>query len=77
MQHDTFSNIVPSFIQPGKICGLANVHRESSPLCPVASTIRTAECSLTNHLLKIINYATTYVLSSTGSFVKQIGLFNF
>ena len=32
MQLDTFSNLVPSGSQPGKIYGLAKVHKEGTPL---------------------------------------------
>ena len=67
MQLDTFSNLVPSGSKPGKIYGLAKVHRESKPLKPVVSMIRSAEYNLAKCLVKIINDAmpTTYMLSST------------
>ena len=73
MQLDTFSNLVPSCSQPGKIHGLAKVHKESTPLRPVVSMIKTAEYNLSKYLVKIINDAmpTTYMLNSTGSFVNQ------
>ena len=53
MQHDTFSNLMPS----GNIHGLAKVHKEGTPLRPVVSMIRTAEYNLAKYLVKIINYA--------------------
>ena len=34
MQLDTFNNLVSSGSQPGKIYGLAKVHKESTPLRP-------------------------------------------
>ena len=79
MQLDTFSNLVPSGSQPGKIYGLAKVHRESTPLRPVVSMIRTAEYNLAKYLVEIINdiMPTTYMLNSTGSFVNQISSFDF
>ena len=79
MQLDTFSNLVPSGSQPGKIYGLANVHKESTPLRPVVSMIRTAENNLAKYLVKIINdvMPTTNIISSTGSFVNQISSFYF
>ena len=73
MQLDTFSNLVPSGSQPGKIYGLAKVHKESTPLRPVVSMIRTAEYNLAKYV-KIINdvMPPTYMLNSTGSFVSQL-----
>ena len=72
MQLDTFSNLVTSRSQPGKIYRLANVHNENTPLRPVVSMIRTAEYNLAIYLEKIIDYVmpTTYMLNSTGSFVN-------
>ena len=55
MQLDTFSNLVPSGSQPGKIYGLAKVHKEGAPLRPVVSMIKTAEYNLAKYLVKIIN----------------------
>ena len=49
MQLHTFSNLVPSGSQPGKIHRLAKVHRESTPLRPVASMIGTAEYNLAKY----------------------------
>ena len=46
MQLDTFSNLVPSGSQPGKINGFAKVYKEGTPLRPVVSMIRTAEYNL-------------------------------
>ena len=79
MQLDTFSNLVPSGSQPGKIYGLAKVHKEGAPLRPVVSMIKTAEYNLAKYLVKIINdvMPTTYMLSSTRSFVNQISSFDF
>ena len=79
MQLDTFSNLVPSGSQPGRIYGLAKVHKEGTPLRPVVSMIRTAEYNLARYLVKIINdvMPTTYMLCSTGSFVNQISSFDF
>ena len=79
MQLDTFSNLVPSGSQPGKIYGLAKVHKEDTPLRPVVLMIRTAEYNLAIYFVKIINdvLPTTYMLNSTGSFVDQICSFYF
>ena len=79
MRLGTFSNLVPSGSQPGKICGLAKVHKENTPLRPVVSMIRTAEYNLAKYILKIINDAmpTTYMLNPAGSFVNQISSFDF
>ena len=52
MQLDTFSNLVPSGSQPGKIYGLAKVNKESTPLRTVVSMIRTAEYNLAIYLVK-------------------------
>ena len=78
MQLDTFSNHVPSGSQPGKIYGLAKVHKESTHQRPVVSMIRTAQYNLAKYLVRIINDATptTYVLNSTGSFINQINSFD-
>ena len=79
MQFYTFSNLVPSGSQAGKNYVLAKVHKESTPLRPVVSMIRTAEYNLAKYLVKIRNdvMPTTYVLSSTGFFVNQISSFDF
>ena len=79
MQLDTFSNLMPSGSQPGKIYGLAKVHKEGTPLRPVVSMIRTAEYNLAKYLVKIINdvMPTTYMLNSSGPFVNQISSFDF
>ena len=50
MQFDTFSNLVPSGSQDGKIHGLAKVHRENTPLRPVVSMIITVEHNLAKYL---------------------------
>ena len=78
MQFDTFSNLVPSGSQPGKIYGSTKVHREDTPLRPVVSMIRTAD-NLAEYLVKIINDArsTTFMQISTGSFVNHISSFDF
>ena len=78
MPHNTFSNLVPSGSQPGKIHGLAKVHFESTPLRPVVSMIRTAEHNLAKYPVKIMNdvMPTTYMLDSTGSFIYQISSFD-
>ena len=75
MQLDTFSNLVPSGSQPGKICWLAKVH--TSKTCFVND--RTAEYNLAKYLVIIINDAmpTICMLDSTGSFVNQISSFYF
>ena len=52
MQLDTFSNLVPSGSQPGKIYGLAKVNKESTPQRTVVSMIRTAEYNLAIYLVK-------------------------
>ena len=79
MQLDTFSNLVPSGSQPGKIYGLDKVHKESTPLRPVVSMIRTAEYNVAKYLVKIIHdvMPTTFMLNSTGSFVNQMSSFDF
>ena len=78
MQLETFSNLVPSGIQSGKMYGLANVHEEGRPLRPVVSMIKTAEYNLAKYLVKIINYVlpTTYMLNSTWASVNQISSFD-
>ena len=53
MQLDTFSNLVPSGSQPGKIYGLAKVHWEDTPQRPVVSMIRTAQYNLAKYLVKL------------------------
>ena len=69
---------MPSGSQPGKIHGLAKVHKDNTPLRPAVSMIRTVEYNLAKYLVKIINDAmpTTYILNSTGSFVNQISSFD-
>ena len=79
MQLDTFSNLVPSCSQPGKIYWLAKVHKENTPPRPVVSMIRTAEYNLAKYLAKIINDAmpTTYMLNLIGYIANQISSFDF
>ena len=77
MQLDTFSNLVSSSSQTGKIYGLAKVHKESTTPRPVVSMIRTAEYNLAKYIVKIMNFATTCMLNLTGSFVSQISSFDF
>ena len=79
MQLDTLSNLVSSGSQPGKIYGLARVHKEGTPLRPVVSMIRTVEHNLAKYLVKIINdvMPTTYMLNSTESLVIQISSFDY
>ena len=72
MQLDTFSNLVPSSSQAGKIYGLAKMHMESTTLKPVVSMIRTAEYNLAKYIAKIMNFATTCMLNSTGIQTKFI-----
>ena len=52
MQLDTFSNLLPSGSQPGKIYGLAKMHKEDTPIRPVVLMIRTAEYNLAEYLVK-------------------------
>ena len=70
---------MPSGSQPGKIYGFAKVHKESTPLRPVESMIRSAENNLAKYLVKTINDAmtTTYMLISTGYFLNRISSFDF
>ena len=45
-----FSSILPSWSQPGKVHGLAKVHKEGKPLRPVVSMIGKAEYHLAKYL---------------------------
>ena len=74
MQLHTFSNLVPSGSQPGKIYGLAKVHKESTPLRPVVSMIGTDEYNLAKYPVKIINDAmtTTYMLNIINNIINWI-----
>ena len=70
---------MPSGSQPGEIYELAKVHKDNTPLRPVASMIRTAEYYPARYLVEIINDAmpTVHMQNSTGSFVNQIRSFDF
>ena len=47
---DGYAALIPSGSKPGKICGLAKVHRDNIPRRPVVSMVGTPEILNTNSL---------------------------
>ena len=79
IDQSTYNRIVPNGSQPGKLYGLAKVHKPNCPLRPVVSMINTAEYNLAKYLDTFIkpNLPNTYLLSSTSQFVNIINDFKF
>ena len=55
LSSNEFSSILPSRRQPGKVYGIAKVHKEGTPLRSVVSMLGTAEYHLAKYIVSIIN----------------------
>lgn len=66
--------IVPSGSQPGKLYGLAKVHKPECPLRPIVSMIGTPEYNLAKYLDGFIkpNIPSKYMLASTSDFINVL-----
>ena len=74
-----FSSIFPSRSQPGNVYGLANVHKEGTPLRPVVTMLGTAEYHPAKYLVSIINdnMPNMYMLGSNVSFICRLNQFRY
>ena len=70
---------MPSGSLEGKVYGLADVHKEGTPLRHVVSMLETAEYHLAKYLVSIINenIPNEYMLDSNASFIPQLSQFSF
>ena len=70
---EDYPNIVPSGSQPGRLYGMAKVHKEGSLLRPVVSMVGTAEYGLAKWSDRIIkpHIFTEYVINSTTEFIER------
>ena len=73
------NSLIPSGSQPGKLYGLAKVHKDECPLRPVVSMINTSKCKLAKFLDNIIQPHTSheYMLKSTGDFINKLHSYKF
>ena len=73
------SSILHSGSQPGKVYGLAKVHKEGTPLRPVVSMLGTAEYHPAKYPDSIIieNISSMYMLDCNVSFIFQLNQFRF
>ena len=74
-----FKFIYPSGSQPGKLYGLAKVHKPNIPFRPVVSMIGTSEYNLAQYLNTIItpHLPKKYMLESTAGFLQKLKEFTF
>ena len=76
---DTFNSLIPVGSQPGKIYGMAKVHKEGVPLRPVVSMIKTSEYCLAKYLDTFIqpNIPISYSVNSTTQFLDSLKTYVF
>ena len=69
-----FNNILPCGSQPGKMYGMAKVHKDNCPLRPVVSMLNTAEYNLAKYLDSYIkpNIPSQYMLHSTNQLLSVL-----
>ena len=60
--------------QPGKLYGIAKVHKTNVPLRPVVSMVGTPEYKLAKYLESLIkpHIPDTYLLRSTENFIERL-----
>lgn len=68
------SSLIPSGSQPGKLYGMAKIHKQNVPLRPVVSMIQTPEYHLAKFLDSIIKpyIPDKYLLRSTEEFIEKL-----
>ena len=71
---DVFESLIPVGSQPGKIYGMAKVHKQGVPLRPVVSMINTSEYFLAKYLDTFIqpNIPISYSVNSTCQFLESL-----
>ena len=71
-----YTNLIPSGSKPGKLYGMAKVHKPNVPLRPVVSMIGTPEYKLAKFLDSLIKpyIPDTYLLKSTDEFIDRLKL---
>ena len=74
---DGYTTLIPSGSKPGKLYGLAKVHKDNTPLRPVVSMVGTPEYKLAKYLDDLIkpHISYTYLLKSTDDFVERLKQF--
>jgi hypothetical protein len=74
VDESTYYRIYPTGAQPGKLYGMAKIHKEGCPLRPVLSAINTPEYYLAKwleqHLKPFVD--NTYTVSSSSDFVEEL-----
>ena len=74
ISHDVYASIYTTGSNPGALYGLAKVHKEGTPLCPVISMIGTPQYGLAKYLDNVIKpcIPNDYMLSSTQDFMNRL-----
>ena len=74
---DGYTTLIPSGSKPGKLYGLAKVHKDNTPLRPVVSMVGTPEYKLAKYLDNLIkpHIPDTYLLKSTDNFIERLKQF--
>ena len=74
---DTVNKLCPG-TAPGKLYGMAKIHKPNTPLRPVCSMINTPEYELAKFLDKLIkpHLPSKYMLTSTAHFLDKLKTFN-
>ena len=74
MDDSTYKRIYPTGSQPGKLYGMAKIHKEGCPLRPVLSAINTPEYYLAKwleqHLKPFVD--NTYTVHSSSDFLEEL-----
>ena len=75
---DGYTTLIPSGSKPGKLYGLAKVHKDNTPLRPIVSMVGTPEYKLAKYLDNLIKpqIPNTYMLlKSTDDFIERLKQF--
>ena len=69
-----YQELIPFGSQPGKLYGIAKVHKTNVPLRPVVSMVGTPEYKLVKYLDNLIKppIPDTYLLRSTENFIERL-----
>ena len=74
---DGYARLIPSGSKPGKLYGLAKIHKNNVPLRPVVSMVDTPEYHLAKYLDNLIkpHIPDSYLLKSTDDFIQRLSKF--
>ena len=74
---DGYTTLIPSGSKPGKLYGLAKVHKDNTPLQPIVSMVGTHEYKLAKYLDNLLkpHIPDTYLLKSTDDFIECLKQF--